>query len=408
MIRKRLVLLAAGLLTISVMLTGCPLSLSPQFGWFWVLGADGDDAAYGLDRTRDGGFILAGFTEADPGEPDNAVLIKLNRIGQEQWRAEFGDDREDAANDVKQAPDGGFVLVGHFGALDSGAEVHSDGFAIKTDRNGVEEWRTLIDSGGWDNVLSVELTPDGGYLLAVQLDKFGESTPALIKLAADGDVDWQALGTPFTNAAQAIVLPNGNAVLAGWELEFDEEAEGFLGAANLLKVDADGQEVWSRTIPSDTTIEIRSIARARDGGLVLCGQEDFLAEDSKLVLWKTDAEGNLAWTQEYGRAGRESGKKVRLARDGGFIIAGKIRLPGELPHALLVKTDAGGNLEWEKAYGRGDLDVLYDVVPLLDGTFFAVGETDSFGDTGDQLNSEVFAIKTDVNGNVPFIGLPLD
>lgn len=399
--RTRWAMMAGGV-AVATVLTGCILSLAPQFGWFWLLGADGDDAALALDRTLDGGFILAGYTEANPESPDNAVLIKINRIGQEQWRSEIGDDRNDVALDVKQTLDGGFVAVGRFGAVEDG---DSDGFILRTDSNGIPSWVTLIDSGGADSAVSVARAHDGGYIVAAKLDMLGAASAALIKFDRLGQEVWRTLAdTP--HAAQAVVLPDGSAVLASWTVAVGDDFV-FTGAVNLLKVDRQGRVVWSRDIPSEAAVEVRSIAATRNG-FILTGQDDFAEADSALFLWKTDRNGNLVWQRSFGGPGREVGKRVRVARDGGFIVAGKVWPGGELPHGLLLKTDADGNLEWERAYGKGARDVLYDVMPLFDGTFFAVGETDSFSGDDDQLHSEVFAIKTDLNGFVPIVNIPLE
>ncbi|MFQ5911284.1 MAG: hypothetical protein ACE5IJ_11290, partial [Thermoplasmata archaeon] len=66
-------------------------------------------------------------------------------------------------------------------------------------------------------------------------------------------------------------------------------------------------------------------------------------------LIKTDAEGNEDWHRTYGRG---SGHSVQQTADGGYMIAGNTYSPDtKASDVYLIKTDAEGNEDWHRTYG---------------------------------------------------------
>ena len=112
----------------------CLLKLD-SFGdtvWTRSYGVDGYMAeAYSVGRTRDGGFILAGYLMADSSVPHYRVyLIRVDSLGETLWTRTF-DGNESLADWgcwVEQCADGGFVVTG----MADGRNV----YLIKTDSAG--------------------------------------------------------------------------------------------------------------------------------------------------------------------------------------------------------------------------------------------------------------------------------
>jgi hypothetical protein len=107
-------------------------------------------------QTADGKYILAGWTRLYNTSDSDALLIKTDANGIEQWNKTFGGKNEDSALAVKQVLDG-YVLL---------CRSYEDGdwkiWIIKTDIDGNEQWNKTIG----ENILSFQQTTDGGYILA--------------------------------------------------------------------------------------------------------------------------------------------------------------------------------------------------------------------------------------------------
>jgi hypothetical protein len=140
-----------------------------------------------------------------------------------------------------------------------------------------------------------------------------------------------------------------------------------------------------------------SIVKTIDGGYAIVGYTNsFGAGNGDVWLVKTDASGNMEWNKTYGGTDFDQGCFISRTSDAGYIISGQTRSFGAgYADCWLIKTDAGGNVEWNKTYGGTDYDVGHSVVQTDDGGYIMAGETSSFG----AGSSDFWLIKTDAAGN---------
>ncbi len=101
--------------------------------WSKTFGGVGDDIAKDVIQTTDSGFVLVGYTNSFGAGGDDVYLIKTNSHGELLWSKTYGQitDR-DRGYSVKQAFDGGFIIVGEIGDLSGFRYV----YLIKTDSRG--------------------------------------------------------------------------------------------------------------------------------------------------------------------------------------------------------------------------------------------------------------------------------
>jgi hypothetical protein len=86
--------------------------------WQKSLGGTGEDQAYSIQQTNDGGYIIAGYTYSNDGDISNNIgfvdtwLVKLNSLGSIEWQKSYGGTGGDAAFSIKQTTDGGYIVAG--------------------------------------------------------------------------------------------------------------------------------------------------------------------------------------------------------------------------------------------------------------------------------------------------------
>ena len=90
-------------------------------------------------------------------------LIKVNSIGNVLWEKVYSLGDYDEVVSVQQATDGGYVLAGNTDANSDEA-----GWVIKTDGNGNVVWMNTYgsDNSHYALVDDIKITNDGGYILA--------------------------------------------------------------------------------------------------------------------------------------------------------------------------------------------------------------------------------------------------
>ncbi|MCB2213526.1 T9SS type A sorting domain-containing protein [bacterium] len=154
---------------------------------------------------------------------------------------------------------------------------------------------------------------------------------------------------------------------------------------------------WSRAYGGSILGEQgECVIETRDGGFVITGSCENSAQERKLMLMKTDENGDVVWFHhpadvEFGGTGRA----VVQTADGGFIVTGYIYAIGNDRNLFLMKTDSLGHQEWFRGFGGAELDEGYGVQQTTDGGYLVVGMTSSSGE-GDE---DLWLIKTDADGN---------
>ena len=92
------------------------------------------------------------------------------------------------------------------------------------------------------------------------------------------------------------------------------------------------------------------------------------------------AERNTSWTRTFGGSSADGVQAMQQTSDGGFILAGYTFSFGHgYANGYLVRTDAAGNLIWSNAYGGAGWEYLLAVAETADGGFVAAGYTTSSG-----------------------------
>ncbi len=116
-------------------------------------------------QTQDQGFIITGNVVPEQGYYYNILLIKTDSIGNMEWYKTYGDYYAEHGRNVIETPDGGY-LIGGFRW--NPPEDHSlDAMVIKTDSLGNEQWTKYFGNPTVDDGMAlVALADDGNYLVA--------------------------------------------------------------------------------------------------------------------------------------------------------------------------------------------------------------------------------------------------
>ncbi len=156
--------------------------------------------------------------------------------------------------------------------------------------------------------------------------------------------------------------------------------------------------LWQKVYGGDDDDEGHSVSQTTDGGYIIAGRtQSFGAGGNDVYLVKTDKDGNVLWSNTYGGEENDGAWSVRQTLDGGYIVTGYTASfgAGDLD-VYLIKTDASGNLKWEKTFGGVSDDEGASVVETTDSCYVVTGYTRSNGKSW----PDVYLLKTDPGGNL--------
>jgi uncharacterized delta-60 repeat protein len=157
--------------------------------WQKTYGGSGDNEARSIQQTSDGGYIVAGYTNSSGAGGFDFWVLKLNSTGGITWQKTYGGSGDDYAYSVEQTSDGGYIVAGSTASFGAGG---NDVWVLKLNSSGGVQWGKTYGGKGDDVAQSVEQTADGGYIVAGATTSFGAGGFDfwVLKLPPNGSVEW--------------------------------------------------------------------------------------------------------------------------------------------------------------------------------------------------------------------------
>ncbi|HHH49942.1 MAG TPA: hypothetical protein ENK52_03065, partial [Saprospiraceae bacterium] len=323
--------------------------------WSKTYGQNDLEQAFDLIQTQDGGYVIVGLSSSFSGGPTDVFFFKTDTEGNEIWQKKYGGlNVPDQANTVLESKDGNALyLAGCYDCprppLDPGRH---DCYIIKTDKFGNLSWSKIFgDANTKEEAFDMIELADGNLLvLGTIIHPNGNEDILLYKIDANGNVLFvKNFGGPSVEAARKIIASNdGNFLIGGTSFAFDPQE--IQPDAIVLKIDADGNEIWSKNYGGFGAEIITDIIMTNEGNIAFTGVTwSYGSEDGDFYLVNLDADGNELWVSSTGGLGEQSAKGFAQTNDGGYAMVG-ISLIG--PKMEFIKTDALGHLRSNNIHGK--------------------------------------------------------
>ncbi len=242
--------------------------------WDKAFGGALDDEASSIKQTIDGGFIIAGNTKSFGSGMYDVWLLKIDQFGGKIWDKTIGGSRDDMGDSIQETRDGGFVVAGTTGSWGNG---DSDALLIKIDSNGNEQWKKTFggprsERNPWSRGWSVQQTADGGFAMLGSTNSVGSGGYDIwfIKTDANGDkIADKVYGGAYDEEGGSLVKTReGHHILIGSTRSFG--SGGF--DAWLIMTDQNGERIWDQTFGSKLDDKGYSVIQTDDGSSVFAGK----------------------------------------------------------------------------------------------------------------------------------------
>ena len=419
----------------------CVTYAQPTVVWSKYFGGDQGEAK-SIQQTADGGYIVAGVARNPHLEAvgyqawGDGFVVKVDAEFNLQWSKCYGSELTEYINMIKPCSDGGYVFVGMAQKLGYSnwqpTSMAYNAWIVKIDATGAVQWEKKYGGSHDDEARSVDFLPDGalvvtGYSRSVADDVIGNYGMAdywIIKLdASNGEIltNQNYGGEENDFGYSAVANPDGTTVAVGES--FSESVDVTCRNPRLIcesdiwviKTDGNGEIIWNRCFGSNAQgsnfFNIgHKIIHTIDGGYAIVGSGrnthmgyTFGLDD--LWIIKIDANGYSQWKNWYGGSYDDRGVSIKQTSDGGFIVAGDTYSDddqvtvGHLgtdskQNGWVIKVDAAGQLEWQRAVGSSDwgFDYLSDIVAISLNEYIAVGKAGKPNDDCSEMDGRGFWI----------------
>jgi hypothetical protein len=296
--------------------------------WTKTFGGTGFDTANDIIKIDNANYLIAGDLDG------KVYLIKIKEDGDTVWTKIIGNDDDYVVNTVKKTLDGGFIFCGN--------KDLEDYFILKINGDGDSLWTKTYEYG---SAYSIDPTSDGGYILMIRPGNWlhPQNDFVIVKTNSQGDSVWaRVYGGPNVEIGFEVQeTTDGGYMLAG------RKDGDIVGDSDfyLLKTNANGDSLWAKTYGGDDMDRAFTAMQTSDGGYILGGfTASFNVEYHDFYIVKTDADGDTLWTRTFGGLWQEQIEDIEETADGGFAAVGYTYSfgAGNYPNIYFVKTDASG------------------------------------------------------------------
>lgn len=332
--------------------------------WQKSFGGTQMEKAHAVEETSDGGFIVAGESSSNDGDVTNNNgdrdfwILKVNSAGALLWQKSYGGSNWESAQSIQQTVDGGYIVAGESASNDgfvTGNQGDMDFWVVKLDSLGNLSWQKSFGGSSWDSAEAVQLTADGGYIVAgssesndgdLNLNQ-GDKDYWIVKLDANGAMEWQrSMGGSSWDTSHSIQqTADGGYIIAGESKSSDGDVDQFHKGLSptstapyakhgdrdywIVKLNASGQIVWERLYGGADWDAGHSVQETADQGYIISGYSnsndiDVTGNHGNWDYWilKLGYTGTIEWQKSLGGSLHDIGTCVRTTADGGFIVAG--------------------------------------------------------------------------------------
>jgi gliding motility-associated-like protein len=296
-----------------------------------------------------------------------------------------------------ETSDGGFVATGQHEA--NGSFGDCDTYVYRIDQCGNLVWMKLYGTEMQEGAKNIEELANGDFLIA-GLAEFG-GKGFMMRINNDGDVIWNKkfplwMVTFTSESADGSILAT---------------AMGFGGGTNILKLDANGNLIWSKIINDIGSYGMFIKHLSNDDFVITSvdsGTSDFFAA-------RLDPNGNVIWCKGYGQGWFEtdhtsySNKGLVDEANNSLVVTSPIMDPAVWDEDVLVTSLnlTNGNVQWSRRIGGAQLDQSRDVVKTPNG-YAVLGHTSSYSANVDPVNHidvpieyrNILLVNLDLNGAI--------
>jgi hypothetical protein len=286
--------------------------------------------------------------------------------------------------------DGNLLICGNKG---------SDLSILKITKSGTQLWRKNFNPGIESKASSITELNGDIFICGSTARNYasGQYDVLLIKANASGDTIWtKTYGSAEEDYGRNIIrTSDGNILISAITYGF---GAGSFSDIYLVKVDPDGNVIWESSYQDIDQEAVFHLMETQNGEYLVSGtNEDDGDSGRELYLLKVSATGQQLWSKKIDPIWKWGYSTIETA-SGDLITCGQRTIPFHQTQVLLVKTDHLGNVIWEKEFGESEFGISEEgnsIKQNADGTFTIAGSTYNAGNG----QRKVILIKTDENGN---------
>lgn len=362
-------------------------------------GGSASDYAHCIKNVGDG-YVMAGYTYSTDGDVignhglADAWVIKIDYSGNLIWEKCYGGTLGDYANSIEKTADGGYIVAATSYSNDgdvAGNHGEGDYWVFKIDESGNLQWQKCFGGSGLEFVNDIIQISDSNYIVAGTTSSFdgdvgllhGSFDYWIVKLNNEGVLLWERSygGSDVDEPYSILETSDKELILAGYTESSDGDITFYQGDFDvwIVKTDSTGELLNQKTFGGSGEEQAYSININNNNDFVVCG---YTASDDGDVtfnngigdywLFVIDTNLVIKWQKSLGGTELDFDYTTQETFDGGYLCTG---------YSNSNDGDVSGN------HGEYDFWTVKLQKPCAQTVYYFDVDEDTFGDPSNYFYS---------------------
>ena len=291
------------------------------FLWNKTYGGTLFDTATDIKECSSGGFIIVGWTESYGEGGKDLWLLRTNASGDLIWDKTFGGSKEERGEEIIECSDGGFAIIGRTASVDPG---NYDAWLIRLNATGGHLWNQTYGGAGIEYGYGIVECSEGGFAITGWTQSYGAGSfdMWLMRTDAAGDHRWNTTfgGSASDSGSRLVEVSTGGFIIAGQTWSY---SKGYADAW-LVRTNASGDYLWDQIWGGAAGNDVlRYVIEVSDGTFAATGlaATSIYSSSYDVFMVRVDTNGEELWSRTYGGGALDEGNRIIEVSEGGYIIA---------------------------------------------------------------------------------------
>ncbi len=320
--------------------------------WSKTYGGSGIESFKDVAPLDDGTYTIVGTSSSRNGDVagnyglGDVWLFQIDEEGTIIWNMNYGSDEVDNGGAIISTDDGGFIVVGE---QRNNVDYMRDGYVFKINADKELVWEKTFGGSNNDHFNGIEKKLNGNFLISGytnsnngDISDFKGSVDAwVVEIDSDGNLIWSKTfgGTQLDFVYSTIQNNSSEFLIVGHTMSTNYDITDNNGGndAWVIKLNQDGNVIWSKTYGGSEMEFAQSITQLPEGGYMITGVSESNDGDLNhnygerdVWLFQIDEDGELVWQSNLGGSLEDEGTSISIVDQKLFVAAKSFSSDGDV------------------------------------------------------------------------------
>lgn len=300
---------------------------------------------------------------------DNFHFFKLDSLGHKLIEKTYLNENNQNGLNMIHSSDNNLILLGT-----SSSSSSRDILVKKVNLDGNEIWSIII--GGTEDEQSSDIIEleNGNFCIAANTKSYGAGNNDiyLIWISQSGEIiKEKTYGGSESDGSTSILQSNSDIVVLGYTNSWGAGGQDYF----LLKINAQGDSLWSKTYGGGGYEESQGIIKTNNNNYIINGHSSSIDPFHDMFAVSVSEDGNINWEKNYGGSLHDGGETIIAKSDGNYLLIGRsMSFGNNTRNIYMVTINSNGNIISEKSINTGSYDWIHSSIEY-NGYYYMVGQT---------------------------------